>query len=337
MSQAFIIVQSILVFVLLLIGFLIYVLPSGKKKQNLPLCVFLIVVAIHILTDLTVEYPLFGNSKIHLIPGNLIFLYAPLLYFYILGLLKIKHNKKWVHFIPLIIFSLYYIKAGFVNTIFFPFFGLQYIIYTILINRKLNRVKKLDFLKRIWSYFLVLTFGLIWIFAFIANFAGFYNNEGLANAFELISYVVSLLFFVGLIYFTMSQPGLFMKVKVAKSNQDKASHNVSKDEEQRMLKIKSLLEEKKIFQNPDLNRDLLASELQISPQQLSKEINQRFKMNLSELINKYRIEEAKKLLKTGSFNIKEVYYDVGFNSRSAFNTAFKKWVKSTPSEFLKSM
>ena len=55
-----------------------------------------------------------------------------------------------------------------------------------------------------------------------------------------------------------------------------------------------------------------------------------------DLINSYRIEEAKKMIKEPEdekMTISEVMYKVGFNSKSSFNTAFKKYTGLTPSEY----
>jgi AraC-like DNA-binding protein len=55
-------------------------------------------------------------------------------------------------------------------------------------------------------------------------------------------------------------------------------------------------------------------------------------------VNRYRIEEAKRLLTNPpdkKITVLEVLYEVGFNSKSSFNTLFKKYTGLTPSEFKK--
>lgn len=337
MDLSFIVIQSILVFVLFLLAVLLYVLPAGKKKQNLPLCLFLGIVALHILVDLTFDHPLLGSMKLHLVPSIFIFAYAPLLYLHANALLENQVNRKWLHFILLAFFAVYYAIDGFSNTIFFPIYGLQYASYAILTTRLVNKKSGIKPIVKIWVFFLVYSFGLIWFFAFAANAMSLFSMENVADVIELISYVISILFFVGLIFFAMSQPGLFMHIRVAKSNQNRPVQDVSEEEKLRIDRLKELFEKEKVYSNSDLNREILANLLGIDPQQLSKEVNQHFKMNLSELINLYRIQEAQEILKTENLHIKEVYYQVGFNSRSVFNTAFKKIVKMTPSEFKNSL
>ena len=61
-------------------------------------------------------------------------------------------------------------------------------------------------------------------------------------------------------------------------------------------------------------------------------------MNFYDFISKYRIEEAKKIFTEKSDKtVLEVLYEVGFNSKSSFNTTFKKFTGITPTQFKKEM
>ena len=67
-------------------------------------------------------------------------------------------------------------------------------------------------------------------------------------------------------------------------------------------------------------------------------INETVGQNFFDFVNRYRIEEAKKLLANPAdkkITVLEVLYEVGFNSKSSFNTLFKKHTGLTPSEFKK--
>jgi len=60
-----------------------------------------------------------------------------------------------------------------------------------------------------------------------------------------------------------------------------------------------------------------------------------FTSNRGKRISNIRIEEAKRLLtnpKDKKITVLEVMYEVGFNSKSSFNTLFKKYTGVTPSE-----
>jgi len=87
---------------------------------------------------------------------------------------------------------------------------------------------------------------------------------------------------------------------------------------------------------PDLTLEQLAAQLKLRPKLLSQAINEGLGQNFFEFINTYRIEEAKRLLTDPAdkkITVLEVLYAVGFNSKSSFNTVFKKQTGLTPSEF----
>jgi AraC-like DNA-binding protein len=82
----------------------------------------------------------------------------------------------------------------------------------------------------------------------------------------------------------------------------------------------------------------LADKLDMNPRILSQIINDRKKQNFYDFINSYRIEDAKLLLANPAkrkMTILEILYGVGFNSKSVFNTTFKKYTGLTPSEYKK--
>ena len=69
-------------------------------------------------------------------------------------------------------------------------------------------------------------------------------------------------------------------------------------------------------------------------------INRHFNRNFFEFVNYYRIEEAKKMLRDQDSmdkSVLNIMLDVGFNSKAAFNTFFKKFVGLTPSQYRKKM
>ncbi|HEX8577808.1 MAG TPA: helix-turn-helix domain-containing protein [Flavobacterium sp.] len=104
------------------------------------------------------------------------------------------------------------------------------------------------------------------------------------------------------------------------------------------LKIALLhvMENKKPFLDRELNLVKLAAMMDISSHQLSYLINAGFNENFYQFINRYRIEEAKKFILDESMShlsFQGIGLEVGFKSRSVFNTTFKKCTGQTPSEY----
>lgn len=99
-------------------------------------------------------------------------------------------------------------------------------------------------------------------------------------------------------------------------------------------KLLDHLQNEKPYLRPELRLNNLAEQLGVTPHQLSQVINERAKMNFAELVNSYRIEEAKELILQGE-KVIDVAFTVGFNNKTSFYEAFRKVTSQTPNEFRK--
>ena len=106
------------------------------------------------------------------------------------------------------------------------------------------------------------------------------------------------------------------------------------------LKYKNLIldyvSKNEIYKDHNITLGNLAKSLSIKPHILSQVINEQLSYNFNDFINSYRIEEAKKLLRDPemkNITVAGIAYDSGFNTLSAFNTAFKKFTGLTPSQY----
>jgi len=104
---------------------------------------------------------------------------------------------------------------------------------------------------------------------------------------------------------------------------------------QSMDKLTQLLETG-IYKDSTLSLGKLASQMEVSNHHLSQIINQQYQGSYYDLIHKYRISEAKRLLLETSFSIADITYEVGYNSKSVFYTEFKRQTELTPSQYKKS-
>ena len=90
--------------------------------------------------------------------------------------------------------------------------------------------------------------------------------------------------------------------------------------------------------NEKLTVSELAQKLNISRHHLTQIINEKLNKNFYTFINEFRIEEVKIMFldkKKEHYTILAVAYECGFNSKSTFNTLFKKYTGLTPSEYRK--
>lgn len=103
------------------------------------------------------------------------------------------------------------------------------------------------------------------------------------------------------------------------------------------IKIEALIQEEKLYKNPELTLLDLAKKLGTNTSIISKVINQGFQMNFNDFINNYRIEAVKTMFLNEEHKkstILGIAYDCGFNSKATFNRAFKKHTSCTPKEYL---
>jgi TolB-like protein/AraC-like DNA-binding protein/Tfp pilus assembly protein PilF len=116
---------------------------------------------------------------------------------------------------------------------------------------------------------------------------------------------------------------------------------LKKDEISKYVKVlEKLMMDSKLYLNPDLSLKDLALQLELPANYVSQLLNQGFRKNFSEYINTFRLNEFKDrvvLEANKGLTIMAIAYDSGFNSKTVFNTFFKKNEGITPNTFLKSI
>jgi AraC-like DNA-binding protein len=98
------------------------------------------------------------------------------------------------------------------------------------------------------------------------------------------------------------------------------------------------IETRKYYKDNLASLSELAKKIGESPHHVSQVINEKLNESFFELLASYRVEEAKKILsddKKNKITVEEISEMVGYNSKTAFNNAFKKLTGKTPSEFRK--
>lgn len=107
-------------------------------------------------------------------------------------------------------------------------------------------------------------------------------------------------------------------------------------EETLLLKLNRLMESEKPFLESDLSLPKLAQRLNTTPHYLSQILNDRLAQSFFDLLASYRVREAQQLLQdpaTTNLKIDEIAERVGYNSPSAFHTAFKRLTNLTPAQY----
>lgn len=119
-------------------------------------------------------------------------------------------------------------------------------------------------------------------------------------------------------------------------------HNYSIEEKIKnphVISIEKVVIGERKFLDPQFSLDMLAAELDLSKSHVSRIINTELNKSFSEYLSSLRIAEAKKHLQNPDFaqyTLVAIGLESGFNSKTTFNTTFKKHTGQTPSQFKQS-
>ncbi|MCP4218690.1 MAG: AraC family transcriptional regulator, partial [bacterium] len=103
-----------------------------------------------------------------------------------------------------------------------------------------------------------------------------------------------------------------------------------------LKRITEGMEKDKLYTDSSLTVRKLAKQLSLTQRDVSRVINERLNKNFNDFLNHYRVEETKKLLtdsKNKEIQILDIAFQVGFNSKSSFNSVFKKFTGLSPSQY----
>ncbi len=125
----------------------------------------------------------------------------------------------------------------------------------------------------------------------------------------------------------------------SKDNIDLSNQNddfFNEKHERDFYKIRDHIIKSKLYLDPLLSAEMVSTELSMSKSYFSKLINSYNNYNFSDFINSLRVEQAKQFLSNDEFsqytNV-SIGLECGFNSKSTFYSAFKKFTSQTPTEF----
>jgi AraC-like DNA-binding protein len=368
MNQIYELLCIIASFQLFLFSIFLFKQKKGKMISNRILCLFFLSKSISIL-DSIVFYNfnfIFTNCPyLFFTAGSFDFLFAPTLYLYIKSIV-IKNFKlrklDLLHLIPIFIYLFFFIsqyhihssdtqrkiiQAGFMNGIF-----IKYILYTLfhslvfiymiftaklLINysKELkNNYSSIEKISISWLKIVIIGFFLMWIF-YLINYILYLMGLNNIAVLNLLGKLTLVGFSSFIIYKVLINPEVITGIILS----NKKNNNVYKPINKRELeKLTFYMTSEKPYLEHNLIIQELAERLSISQRKLSFIINKELKKNFFDFINEYRINEAKTLLSKPEFSKKtilEILYEVGFNSKSVFNSIFKKQTGYTPTEFKK--
>jgi len=202
-----------------------------------------------------------------------------------------------------------------------------------------------------WLFQLISIFAVIFILSSIRNVFQFLDLSEIYRYLLLVSSFLGLGFICWLILKALQAPELFRGINSdlqLVNKQVKETKRLVKSEEPNTtkrvinLELKTKLEQYMTEKKPWLDASLsiydLSRQLNVPFREISIYINHDLNKHFFDFVNGYRIEKAKQMLTDPDkkdFTVLEILYDVGFNSKSSFNTAFKKHTGYTPTQYRK--
>lgn len=215
----------------------------------------------------------------------------------------------------------------------FPLSSFFYIYNSIKIIREFSGKKFLSIYKST-------QFQIVVLFVFFLLFLFLDQIKILPKFFHISFSIYGSLYLVGtaLLFYQM----------ILKANQDEANDNPQLDllTEDQLLPAETVeiintnlirfLKDDQGYLDPNIKINNIAKEIGTNTKYLSYIINSRYQKSFSAFMNDFRIEHAKELLSKKEYNqytIESIARMSGFNSKSLFNSVFKKATGKTPSEF----
>ncbi len=218
------------------------------------------------------------------------------------------------------------------------------IVYGVLAWRALARhdarireqFSNIDDKNLIWLSYSAVGFVGIWFLRLAAMLAGFsMHDRGYfwADTLSMLSNPPAMILIAWIVILGLTQE----RAPAARSDdaQDETDGQKPVNEEA-ARRLEELMTRVKVYQDPELNREGLADSLGVSPRTLTTIINGHFGLTFYEFVNQYRVREAMARLGDASsahLTVQRIFEDAGFNSKSTFNTLFKRATGKTPSEY----
>jgi len=234
------------------------------------------------------------------------------------------HIKKHINLISIIFNGIYY---GVILWQFSHYLQQQQVSFWKLVFPKLRWLRNLLLLS-------VLNHGH-WVYRTFFVYKDLQDYTSAAMNAAVIYYISFTLF---------KHPDIFRKPvllppKKTKAGKYRKSNLTEADKTLILQKLSHLMETEKVYRNNLLSLPQLAKTMATSSHNISQVLNERLQKNFFGLLAHYRVEEAKQILTDSTkqnLTIEQIAEMVGYNSKSAFNNAFKKLTGQTPSGYRKS-
>ncbi|NAS13704.1 helix-turn-helix domain-containing protein [Poritiphilus flavus] len=320
----------------IILVFILSILPARRGGRNLYLLVLLVYLIIHLTGGLLMLIGVLSLSLYAMFSLSVVVLYGPTFYFYIRRFhnLPTKGYLWHVVAIELVLWSLFIMHG--LNILETPqwFYNLYYT--TVLLVYFVGAIRIRLFVPlgkgRDWMKTTAFGFGILILLYIIESIWMSIDFDSISSIVVINATVYNLFCFAFLLIAIKQiiiRPETFsdMRVRIPYRRSELG------DVQSELDLIKSFVSRQKEYKNPNLDRAKISDATGLTSHRISEIINGSFGKNFNDWLNDHRVTEAKLHLTNSKLSIKEICYEVGFNSKSVFNKAFKKRTGLTPSEY----
>lgn len=349
----------------IIVSMIIFAKMKGKKEIRVSLALSILVASVTVILG-ALMYSGKTGSVPHLIriESPIHYLFPPACFFYTYSSFSANFRFRWIHllhllpfFINIIEFLPFYLSSpeekvefyfGLVEegSVIIPlhylfktisviaYFALQ-VLYFFRFRKKVAD----DGQKSLVLWFWIFLYGQLMLgLGFLADhFTGLHLfDDPYRYAINMVTVflytsTIALLFFPDLLYGYLTS----QKRSVEKYSRSLLNENNKNEILERFITF--LQDQSKPWLNSKLSLQDASRAINVAPKELSQVINEKTSLNFNDHINLYRIEEAKHILASDEVNkmtIDAIALKAGFNSKSPFYQAFKKYTGMTPKEFV---
>lgn len=279
------------------------------------------------------------------------FLFGPLILFFVNALTQknfhFRTQMLW-HGIPFIFFLVAYSIADniFCTYGYIILFAHLFIYYFICLHiLKTHKALIKSFFSNIipkhlsWMIFVLMAFILVTIIDLTSAILALLHldNDTTRANLNFFSVIINFFFVTYMFYKSL---GFSNEYHVQSTKKEKEKYSKSKlteiQKEEILKTLESFFSSEKPYLNASLTISDVSKSLNVPSRDISQVINQFLNKNFYDYTNSYRINEAKRHLSNKEHpkeTILEILYKSGFNSKSSFNTAFKKHSGLTPTQY----
>lgn len=362
----------IILFICTLLAIFLLTVKTNNRLANNFLGAYFLVFAVHISVFAYAKY-ITLPINVELIRDHIAFLSSPLLYLYIISSIysdfKLKPHHLF-HFLPFVLQTLLFsprfyfsdansselllanLNSTFEGTVSIIFGLLVVFFYLLAIFFELKKYQRLlmenytdkSTFNYDWLYQLFILLSAVFCLSVTKQIYHLLGSDYAVLSMLRILLTITLIALLSWIVLkSLYYPELFRNINLkhllVKDMLVKEASNIAvKKPDDEIDKLITFMHEKEPYLDADLTILKLADMVGVSNRDISLLINHHLNQHFFDFINEFRINKSKKLLlenKNSKLTIQRIMYDVGFNSKSSFYTAFKKQVGITPSEYRK--